>query len=235
MSSLICLLALSVNLLAQSPHGAELKISCDDCHKTKGWTVDLKTIDFHHDSTGFALVGQHQSVDCKSCHTTMVFSAASAECVSCHTDMHNQTVSMDCNQCHTPQSWLVPNITEIHQMSRFPLLGAHATADCNSCHPSASTLDFQPQGIECIDCHQADYQATTDPNHVDGNFSTNCVECHFMNVFSWTGAGIDHSFFPLTQGHALNDCYQCHKQGEPYNSISPECISCHQSDFLATT
>ncbi|MFA5417330.1 MAG: hypothetical protein WC341_02620 [Bacteroidales bacterium] len=235
MSSLICLLALCVNLWGQSPHGDELKISCDDCHKTKGWTVDLKTIDFHHDSTGFALVGQHQSVDCKSCHTTLVFSAASSECVSCHTDMHNQTVSMDCNQCHTPQSWLVSNITEIHQMSRFPLLGAHATADCYACHPSASTLDFQPQGIECIDCHLVDFQATTDPGHVEGNFSTNCVECHNMNVFSWTGAGVDHSFFPLNQGHALNDCYQCHVQGDPYNSISPECITCHQSDFLATT
>ncbi|PKP30762.1 MAG: hypothetical protein CVT99_11605 [Bacteroidetes bacterium HGW-Bacteroidetes-16] len=229
------ILALSVSLWAQSPHGDELKISCDDCHKTKGWTMEPGSYTFKHDSVGFPLLGQHQSIDCRMCHTTLVFSAAQPECVSCHTDMHNQTVGMECELCHTPKSWLVPNITQIHQMSRFPLLGAHATADCNACHPSVSNLSFEPLGIECIDCHQADYNATTSPNHVDGNFSTNCVECHYMNVFSWSGAGIDHSFFPLTQGHSIGDCFQCHTQGSDYSNISAECFSCHEPDYQATT
>ncbi len=235
LSSLIFILTFGVSLWAQSPHGDDLTISCDDCHKTSGWTMEPGTYTFDHNSaTNFPLTGQHQSVDCKSCHSTLVFSAAQPECASCHTDMHNQTVGMECALCHTSQSWLVPNITEIHQMSRFPLLGAHATAECIACHPSASTLSFEPLGIECIDCHQTDYNSATSPNHVAGNFSTNCVECHFINVFTWSGAGIDHSFFPLTQGHAIGDCYQCHAQGTDYSNISAECFSCHEQDYLST-
>ena len=38
------------------------------------------------------------------------------------------------------------NINEIHRQSRFPLVGAHLTADCYSCHPSASLLRFEPLG-----------------------------------------------------------------------------------------
>ena len=237
LSSLILFLVLSVSLFSQkSPHGDSFTVKCLDCHNTTGWKIDLKTLAFEHGTTKFPLVGQHQSVSCKLCHTSLEFSKAGKECISCHTDIHNQTVGPDCSRCHTPVSWVVNNITEIHQRSRFPLVGAHVTADCYACHTNASAnlLLFGPLGIECFDCHQKDYTATTNPNHVTGGYSTNCTECHNISSFTWTGAGINHNFFPLTGGHDIVNCQDCHKTSN-YSSTSAACISCHQTTYNNTT
>jgi len=241
LSSIILLVVLSVSLLAQkSPHGDSFKTNCDDCHKTDGWKVDLKTVSFDHAATKFPLVGQHLAVNCKQCHISLDFSKAQTECNSCHTDIHEQTVGNDCARCHTPNSWMVTNITRLHQHSRFPLVGPHTTADCRECHknlipsnPSASTaslLRFDPLGIECYDCHKDNYLATTKPNHSASNYSTNCTDCHNMNSFAWEGAGINHNFFPLTGGHQIDDCKKCHTSGS-YSKIPSECVSCHQPDY----
>jgi len=216
--------------MAQSPHGGELTIGCIDCHNEQGWKLIEGQYSFDHQTTGFALSGQHRRTDCRDCHSSLIFNEAEPSCISCHTDIHEQTTGSDCAQCHTSDSWLVNNITQIHQMGRFPLLGAHFMADCYSCHPSASQLKFEPLGIECIDCHQQDFQATTNPNHVESNFSTNCTDCHFQNAFSWTGTSINHDFFPLTKGHELNSCLSCHEQGT-YQGLSADCYSCHQPDY----
>ncbi|PLX10061.1 MAG: hypothetical protein C0598_11240 [Marinilabiliales bacterium] len=214
-----------------SPHGDQLEISCSDCHTSEGWTIDRNNISFQHIQTGFILEGTHDQLDCKQCHETLVFSDAEPGCISCHDDMHEQTVGFDCKRCHNSVDWIVSNITEIHNQSRFPLLGAHLTADCYSCHESASNLRFEPLGIECVDCHMADYQATTSPNHIEAAYSTNCSDCHQMNAFAWTGANFTHAFFPLTEGHAIGDCAECHKDPSDYSNISSDCISCHQDDY----
>ncbi len=219
---------------SDSPHGDKLEISCDECHTSEGWDVDRNNITFNHDLTKFRLTGLHIEVDCKSCHESLIFSEAEPDCMSCHIDMHQQTVGLDCSRCHNTNSWIVSNITEIHQMSRFPLLGAHSTADCYDCHVSASLLKFEPIGVECVDCHQNDYNATTDPSHAQSGFSTDCAECHKMDAFSWSGSSFTHSFFPLTQGHSINDCSKCHQDSD-YSNISPDCLSCHESDYLSTT
>ncbi|PLW94427.1 MAG: hypothetical protein C0591_12805, partial [Marinilabiliales bacterium] len=234
LSQIILLLALSVNLYAQSPHGEELSIACDDCHNPKGWTLETGNYTFSHNNTRFPLEGMHQEVNCKNCHQSLVFSQAESECISCHTDMHYQTVGPECNRCHTPNSWIVNNITDIHQQGRFPLVGAHYTADCYQCHPSASLLKFEPLGIECFDCHQQDYMSAAQPNHVEGNFSTDCFDCHSVSAFTWTSSGFNHAFFPLTAGHAINDCKQCHT-GPDFSGLSTECYSCHQDDYTSTT
>jgi len=234
LSQIILLLALGVNLYAQSPHGEELSIACDDCHNPKGWTLESDNYTFSHNSTQFPLEGMHQEVNCKNCHKSLVFSRAESECISCHTDMHYQTVGPECDRCHTPKSWIVNNITDIHQQGRFPLVGAHYTADCYQCHPSASLLKFEPLGIECIDCHQQDYMSATQPNHVEGNFSTDCFDCHSVSAFTWSSSGFNHVFFPLTAGHAINDCKQCHT-GPDFSGLSTECYTCHQDDYTSTT
>ncbi len=170
---------------------------------------------------------------CKDCHQTLVFNEAKSNCIDCHTDMHNNTVGPNCNECHTPKSWIVENITEIHLNSRFPLLGAHNTADCIDCHLSVSKLEFQPLGIECYDCHRPDYEATTNPNHIQTGLPTDCFECHRIDAFSWSGTGINHDFFPLTRGHEINDCAACHN-GDVFQPLSTECATCHQADYNAT-
>ena len=157
--SLILLLLVPTILMAQDyPHGDDFTISCEDCHTAEGWKYAANAV-FNHNKTNFRLEGQHAVVNCRQCHTSLVFSEAKSNCSACHADLHNTTVGNDCSRCHTPKSWIATNITEMHQRSRFPLLGAHNTADCSACHTSASNLEFQPLGITCYDCHKTDYEA----------------------------------------------------------------------------
>jgi hypothetical protein len=232
--SLILLLLAPLFLWAQdSPHGKDFKYSCDDCHTTEGWKYSANAV-FNHDKTNFRLEGQHTTVNCKQCHTSLVFSEAKTNCSACHADLHNTTVGNDCARCHTPKSWIVTNITEMHQRSRFPLLGAHNTADCSACHTSASNLEFQPLGITCYDCHKTNYESTTNPNHRQSGLSTDCVQCHRIDAFEWNSTGFNHDFFPLSAGHQINDCAACHKSNV-FEPLSPECYSCHQTDFQSAT
>ena len=173
LSYLIFLVLCTVTSLAQKPHGEGFKIDCATCHTSQNWKVTKSTMSFDHNATQFVLTGQHQTVDCKSCHQSLKFQEAKKECSACHTDMHNNTVGPDCAKCHNTQSWIIQNTSTMHQMSRFPLQGNHAVADCAACHQSASNLQFQPMGVACIDCHKSDYQATKSPNHQQSNYSTN--------------------------------------------------------------
>ncbi len=228
-------LAIALSSVARtdpSPHGKDFKISCNVCHSSKGWKLDKEVYAYDHNTSAFPLSGQHTAIGCRSCHPTLVFGDAKTQCVDCHTDMHNQTVGPDCRRCHTPRSWIVENITQIHQQGRFPLMGAHTTTDCSGCHPSASLLRFEPLGVECFDCHKANYYATTQPNHVQGGYSTNCAECHSVNSIVWTSTNVNHSFFPLTQGHAIA-CNKCHTNGN-FSNLSMECVSCHLGTYNST-
>ena len=227
-------LFVSAKSFSDSPHGKDLKVPCEACHSSKGWKLDKAIYSFDHNKTALPLAGQHQTIDCKVCHPTLVFSDAKTGCIDCHTDMHNMTVGPECSRCHTPKSWIIENITEMHRRSRLPLTGMHYTADCSGCHPSASLLRFEPNGVECIDCHRKDYNNTTSPNHAQAGYSTNCLECHPVNSMTWGGTSIDHSFFPLTLGHALGDCYKCHTT-HTFTNISTVCVSCHQANYNAST
>ena len=217
-----------------SPHGDDFKIPCNKCHSPEGWELDMEIYSFDHNTTEMPLLGQHTQIDCKLCHTSLVFSRAQTECYQCHTDMHEQTVGNDCGRCHTPNAWIVNNITDIHRQGRFPLLGAHLTAECASCHQSASNLRFEPLGVECVDCHMDEYMATTAPDHAASNIGTECADCHGLNSYTWTGAGFSHQFFPLTQGHDIQDCNSCHTTGD-FSGTPTDCYACHQNDYLSTS
>jgi len=218
----------------KQPHGAAFSIACNTCHSAKGWMLDREIYSFNHNATRLPLLGQHKEIDCKLCHPTLVFSDAKTECNQCHNDVHQATVGADCSRCHTPASWLVTNVNQIHERSRFPLLGAHRTADCYDCHKSESLARFDVLGVNCIDCHRADYDATANPNHSQSGFSEDCSVCHPVNAFQWTGAGFNHNFFALVQGHSTPACAECHKTGN-YSDASPVCNSCHQADYAAAT
>jgi hypothetical protein len=45
---------------------------------------------------------------------------------------------------------------------------------------------------------------------------------------------VDHDFFPLTLGHDIQDCNECHTSGT-YSGLSTECLSCHQNDYNNST
>ncbi|MFK5880045.1 MAG: cytochrome c3 family protein, partial [Flavobacteriaceae bacterium] len=97
------------------------------------------------------------------------------------------------------------------------------------CHLTSNYSDTSP---ECVTCHQTDYDTTTNPDHGNVGYPTDCVECHSTNP-GWTPATVNHDFFPLTLGHDISDCTQCHTNGN-YSNLSPECVTCHQSDYDTT-
>jgi len=220
----------------QSPHGTDFKLKCSDCHTTERWN-DVKPENFNHDQTKFPLVGQHKLVHCRQCHPTLVFSEAPTRCSECHADIHQQTVGSDCERCHTPESWLVKRskVKDIHQQSGFPLVGSHATADCQRCHVSGSRQRYEVINTECYSCHRDKYEATTTPNHQAAGFGTDCNRCHNMVGRTWIGLGqgFEHGFFPLKGGHQL-ECNRCHTNGT-YTGLSKECVSCHLANYNATT
>jgi Zn finger protein HypA/HybF involved in hydrogenase expression len=227
------LIFLVVVVHAQSPHGKSLKIDCSKCHTAENWTMDRAKATFDHGTTNFALKGQHNKINCANCHKSLVFSEAKSECSDCHTDMHQQTVGLDCARCHNTNSWVVTNITQIHQESRFPLMGAHKSAECAACHKSASNLQFTNLGVECFDCHKQDYYATTEPNHEQAGYSINCFECHSIRELEWNATLFSHDQFPLVQGHSTPTCTDCHGE-PPFEKTESSCYSCHEYDYSTT-
>jgi len=218
---------------AQSPHGEELKVNCNQCHNPSGWEMDVYLMRFDHSDTDFKLEGAHTQTDCKACHTTQVFNEAPNQCTSCHNDIHSSSVGNDCIRCHTSNTWLVDNIPEIHEENGFPLVGSHSSLSCVECHTSETNLRFDNIGNECISCHREDYLAVENPNHT--NFSTDCLECHNPIGDGWETDIIgDHDFFPLTLGHDNLDCTQCHTTSN-FADADPNCVSCHQTHYDETT
>ena len=231
---ILSLFALSFNQKTESPHGSDFKVACKTCHSPKSWQLDKEIYSFDHNSTRFRLVGQHAMINCRPCHTTLIFKEAKSDCAQCHKDIHQGTVGNDCSRCHTPASWLVNNVSEIHQISRFPLVGAHRTSDCVQCHKSESLARFDVPGINCIDCHRNDFLAATNPNHAQSGFPEDCSICHQLTSVLWSNSKFDHNVFSLDQAHSLVKCIDCHKTGN-YSDAKSDCYSCHQQDYLATT
>ena len=217
---------------AESPHGKGFNIKCIVCHTTDNWRK-IKMDGFNHDSTNFPLEGQHKTVYCRKCHEDLKFKNAKRECISCHKDVHEQTLGRNCERCHTNASWIVSNIKQIHQQSRFPLIGSHNQVDCYQCHKSASRLRFDPMRSDCIDCHLTDFNNASNPSHAASNFSKDCSLCH--NEINWQSSTFNHnaSGFPLTGGHFGVACVKCHANG--YTSTPTACVSCHLTNYNATT
>ena len=230
------LVFVAFGLFAQNPHGKGFKMDCIQCHDSGSWTFSKSNATFSHANTGFILTGQHQNVDCKACHTSLSFASTKSTCVSCHQDLHNQTVGNECARCHTTQTWVVENITKLHEQTSFPLVGVHAKNDCNSCHKTETNIKFKPIGLACVDCHTKDFKAAQNPNHEKLKLSNDCASCHTA-VPDWAGAAFpDHNeFYPLTGGHAViaNECEKCHIGGK-FAGTPTECVGCHNPDFKKT-
>lgn len=194
----------------------------------------MSQVTFDHDTLAFPLEGQHEVIDCRDCHNSLVFSEVKKECASCHRDIHQQTVGTDCARCHNSKSWIIDDISGIHERISFPLMGVHAQANCYDCHISDSELRFEPIGTECIACHLEDYNNTTQPDHSRVGFSQDCSECHSITGFDWNTDQVNHDFFPLTKGHDIEDCTACHDPNN-YSNIDANCFSCHNEDYNNTS
>ena len=217
----------------RNPHGP-LSVSCDSCHTATAWKPIRPHPEFNHNKqTNYPLRGMHTDVACQRCHLNPVFRKTGHDCAACHADLHRAQMGNRCEQCHAVQNWSpVAQRTALDHNNRFPLLGGHAKATCESCHQGAASGVFVGMSTACITCHRADFQATINPNHVTGGFSTDCSQCHSMN--NWTSARFDHnSIFPLTGAHATLPCTQCH--GGNNFAVAPRaCYGCHMADYNTT-
>ena len=214
----------------ESPHGP-LTQSCNSCHTAAGWNVTATEMTFKHQSTGFELRLQHASLDCRDCHQDLVFENVANQCADCHTDLHKGELGNDCATCHDTKGWdnRIPML-EAHQNTLFPLIGNHSRVECEACHVNQQRNEFSLTPTDCAGCHLQEFNNTVDPNHVSAGFDLNCETCHLLTDPDWERASFDHPIsFPLTGGHALDQCSDCHQ--EQFQGTPTDCIACHENDY----
>ncbi len=205
--------------------------ACQDCHSQDNWNLLGAIMD--HSRTRFPLVGAHAGTACRQCHVGIEvgnMEPLDVACESCHGGLAEHVLDpdhaalgwiQDCSECHRPTTWGGQGF--IH--TGFPLTGAHAQADCTQCHMGGV---FGGPARDCVDCHQPEYDATTNPDHADAGFPTDCRLCH--GATSWAPAQFQHNTFALTGSHRLLGCNQCHT-GTVFAGLPSNCVDCHQSDY----
>lgn len=206
---------------------------CENCHTFTSWKPIRNIPEFDHDKTKFPLRGLHTNLSCRQCHSSLVFSNAGTKCADCHADIHRRQFGANCESCHTVKGWQISMKSINQHTNRFPLMGAHRTLDCESCHKGAGSGQYVGLSTDCYSCHAKDYKAAQ-PDHAASGFSTNCQDCHTMDTFF--GAKVDHAKFgfPLTGAHATLACTQCHIGGR-FKGTPADCFSCHAKDYNGTT
>jgi hypothetical protein len=247
-------------------------LECHERHEFRPPTFDLS----RHARTGFALTGSHAAVPCASCHAGSVslppaastaparsvrsFTGASTECASCHADAHEGFFARagrvddaarraGCAACHDTSTFSTTTVEFAHgRATGFELEGAHATAECASCHEPAEHPDARGRtfgratsptdGESCRTCHADPHGGVFDgdgkPREIGGR--DDCGRCHTVDAFHPTRAPFDHALwtgFRLVGSHETLSCEQCHAPttSAAKGRFSPvrgtECAACH--------
>jgi hypothetical protein len=189
-------------------HQAQFAVDCADCHTAEGWD----DITFSHARSSFPLEGAHASVDCAGCHPGGRYVGTPSSCIGCHADddQHNGQFGDDCSACHRPTRW--EDWTFDHDLSAFPLTGAHRAVNCQGCH-SGGRFDGTP--TSCAGCH-------SEPASHGSAFGSNCGACH--STSAWRPASFNGPHpFPMNHGDAGGNCGKCH----PSSLMDYTCYGCH--------
>jgi hypothetical protein len=216
---------------------------CGRCHSTRGFRATSFGV-VAHVSTAFPLEGTHSATPCSSCHGTahpLVDLRVSKEaCADCHENPHGAQFAKEmteggCGHCHKPTGWHLPKIDH----RTWPLTGAHATAECDSCHHPTDADRKAGRGPSyrgvprnCGGCH--------DDPHL-GQFrltkpSLECDRCHTTTTFQI--GSFDHDTiagWALTGAHAKAKCGECHavaaldgrQSAVRWRLPNAECSVCH--------
>jgi len=181
---------------AEDAHGGEFGERCGVCHHPAGWTPTV----YDHTLTDFNLEGKHIDVACDDCHVSR-YMGTPEDCFSCHAqdDPHQGEFGTGCESCHEPSGW--ENITFDHDLSAFPLDGAHVNLECSECHKDGV---FRDTPTECAACHE-------EPAFHLGLFTGQaCSACH--TTAAWSPASFEglHTF-PMNHGEQVNTCSDCHQ------------------------
>lgn len=204
----------------QDAHRGRYGTKCETCHAPKKWPQ----VHFDHaKSTKFPLLGRHAKVKCDTCHSGDLYrDKLATACIGCHkkNDQHKGQLGSRCEQCHNETGWRL-KVRFDHDLTRFPLVGLHATVPCEECHRTPS---FKDAPRTCASCHKDQHHA--------GRLGTNCGTCHNPN--GWTLWRFDHdrqTRFALTGAHKGLQCHSCHREKAVAKiSLGTDCYGCHAAD-----
>ncbi len=233
-----------------------------DCALCHGPSAFSPANEFDHEFwTSYALEGSHASAECTSCHapsaepdangrTFGVIHALYGEvtgCNTCHGDVHEGRFDAkglpakvdgreDCARCHSPVSFREqPHGFDHGKWTGWRLDGAHAQADCTSCHKPLRRPDGagrtwgRAKGTDCASCHESPHG-----DQFDTPRKKACVKCHESPV-SFGILSFDHNLesrFPLDEAHQKVECAGCHTAAETeesirYRPLPMDCVDCH--------
>ncbi|CCE09844.1 Cytochrome c family protein (fragment) [Bradyrhizobium sp. STM 3843] len=208
-------------------HGREqgaLSQDCRQCHTDhKGRETDIVQLDketFNHDFTDYRLVDAHRNVSCAGCHIAKVkFRDTPSTCFECHKamDPHHRRLGERCENCHVVTKWRDTKTFD-HAKTRFPLVGAHKSVACATCHSGQQYKDLP---TSCASCHRLqDVHA--------GRFGEKCETCHDQDKWKTTHFNHDKTRFPLRNAHAKVKCESCHTGDLYRDKLATSCVSCHR-------
>ena len=181
-------------------HLRKFGADCAQCHIVQGWFTSKEQVRNHQNL--FPLIGAHAAVECEACHKAVVGGQYRVlpYCSVCHSSEFKSTTNPNhvalnfpetCDSCHSQDNWL--GATYNHQQySSFALSGAHATLECQTCHPGGR---YKGTSSNCYSCHAKDFQKATSPSHIALGYSTACATCH--GSATWVGATSPQMRFPV--------------------------------------
>lgn len=203
---------------------------CQTCHtEHQGTDANISYVPFvninHQELGGFSLEKHNLRVDnslmtCEDCHTQGNFAEGSTDCVTCHVEMdhdftsaHMDFYGVNCLACHDGTA----NMAEFAH-DTYVLDGAHAGAECASCHQNQV---FQGTSQVCSDCHIAEKDKVM--------FGAACNRCH--TTTAWKPAYLLLHTFDIRHGSDdVVACETCHQQY--YTEIT--CYGCHDHQPVET-
>jgi hypothetical protein len=202
---------------ADDPHEARFGADCAVCHATNSW----EDATFDHNLSVFKLEGEHAEVSCEVCHQNGVFRGTPTDCYSCHQqdDEHEGRFGVACGACHTPFDW--EDAAFDHDLSSFPLTGAHIEVACEACHTSGQ---FTGLSTQCVNCH-------ADPDFHLSAFSTGCADCHSTTAWLPASFNLSHPEPRVDEegtgiNHGYTTCRTCH----PSTVREYTCLACHSDN-----
>jgi hypothetical protein len=225
----------NAQMAGRTPHR-----NCTDCHRPfHPVTADTakcaschfaghpwKEAKIDHRRFGFALLGKHQSIDCRKCHgkgTQLTYTQGG--CVNCHEHrgVHKgQFADKPCAGCHVEGGTRTRAFTH-NKDTRFPLVGFHAEpkvrSKCTNCHQNEI---YRTNKLACVDCHK-------DKDKHKGQLGSDCSQCHsptqhFKDLrLVWN----HNKRFPLEGLHKAAKCESCHVNGR-YKLGEVTCVNCHE-------
>jgi hypothetical protein len=212
---------------------------CELCHKPTGW----QEASFPHDRTGFPLKGAHAKTECKACHTQDFNQPLGRACASCHRDAHAGEFGQRCEGCHDSSSWTALFTADAHRRTNFPLSGRHAILPCQECHGDMRGPQLGRRTVECIACHQRDYDRTAmgSLDHAALGLPTDCRQCHDPWSFRPARLAGHERCFEIRGGeHATIGCLRCHSSlanvtfSGACNTQTAACTGCHEHSCSRT-